>query len=89
LGGGIVHRSERLGLQRGANPALYPYMMDAYTLLDAMIAYEFVISNLPVKAQLNISNATDEVYFPSTYGNTNRIAQGTPRMVMGSINVHF
>jgi iron complex outermembrane receptor protein len=89
LGGGIVHRSERLGLQRGANPALYPYMMDAYTLLDAMLAYEFEVSNLPVKAQLNITNATDEVYFPSTYGSNSRIAQGTPRMVMGSINVHF
>lgn len=89
FGGGIVHRSERLGLQRGANPALYPYMMDAYTLLDAMIAYEFEVSDLPVKAQLNISNATDEVYFPSTYGSASRIAQGTPRMVMGSINIHF
>jgi len=89
LGGGIVHRSERLGLQRGSNPALYPYMMDAYTLLDAMVAYEFEVAKLPVKAQLNISNATDEVYFPSTYGSTSRIAQGTPRMVMGSVNVHF
>lgn len=89
LGGGVVYRSERLGMQHATNPVLYPYMMDAYTLLDVMVAYEFEVSNLPVKAQLNVSNATDEIYFPSTYGNTNRIAQGTPRMVMSSVNVHF
>ena len=89
LGGGIVYRSERLGMQRVTNPALYPYMMDAYTLLDVMVAYEFEVSNLPVKAQLNIVNATDEVYFPSTYGSLSRIAQGNPRSIMGSINVHF
>lgn len=89
LGGGIVHRSERLGLQRGTNPSLYPYMLDAYTLLDAMISYDFELADLPIKAQLNVSNATDEVYFPTTYGNTNRIDQGKPRTVMGSVRVHF
>lgn len=88
-GGGIVYRSERLGTQRAWSPDLYPYMLDAYTLLDLMVSYEFTISNLPVKAQLNISNATDERYYPSTYGNNQRIALGEPRNVMGSINVHF
>lgn len=89
VGGGVEYRSERLGVQRGSNPALYPYMMDEYTLLDLMVAYEFNIYNLPVKAQLNVSNATDETYFPSTYGSMSRIAQGTPRNIMGSINILF
>lgn len=89
IGGGIVYRSERLGLQRATSPALYPYMMDAYILLDVMVAYEFDVAKLPVKAQLNISNATNETYYPSTYGNLNRIAQGNPRSIMASINVHF
>jgi iron complex outermembrane receptor protein len=89
LGGGVEYRSERLGVQRGSNPAIYPYMMDAYTLLDLMLAYEFKISNLPIKTQVNINNATDERYFPSTYGSMSRIAQGTPRNLMASVNVHF
>lgn len=91
IGGGAEYRSERLGMQRplGTTTSLYPYTMDAYTLLNLMVGYDFEIANLPVKAQLNVSNATDEVYFPSTYGSRSRIAQGTPRNVMGSIQVSF
>lgn len=89
LGGGVVHRSERLGVQRGSQPALYPYMMDAYTLVDVMLGYNFTLGNVPLKAQLNISNATDKIYHPSTYGSMSRIAQGAPRNVMASINAHF
>lgn len=88
-GGGIVYRSERLGTQRAWAPDLYPYMLDAYTLIDLMLAYDFEISNLPVTAQLNISNATDERYYPSTYGDNQRIALGEPRNIMGSIKVQF
>jgi len=88
-GGGIVYRSERLGTQRAWAPDIYPYMMNAYTLLDVMVAYEFTISNLPVKAQLNISNVTDKRYYPSTYGGAQRISQGEPRHAVASINVHF
>lgn len=89
IGGGVTYRSDRLGLQRGSQPALYPYTLDEYTLLDAMVAYDFHVDRLPVRAQINISNATDETYFPSSYGSTSRIAQGAPRMVLGSISVSF
>ncbi|HVL02129.1 MAG TPA: TonB-dependent siderophore receptor [Dongiaceae bacterium] len=89
VGGGVVYRSERLGLQRVTNPALYPYMMDDYTLVDLMASYDFGLANLPWTAQVNVNNATDEEYFPSTYGNLNRIAQGTPRNIIGSISVQF
>lgn len=89
LGAGVVYRSDRLGMQRATNPALYPYTLDAYTLIDAMVAYSFAIADVPVKAQLNVSNATDEIYYPSSYGSTSRIAQGTPRNVLASFSVEF
>lgn len=89
VGGGIVYRGERLAMQRSAAPSLYPYMLDSYTLINAMVGYDFKVSTYPVKAQLNISNATDERYYPSTYGSFDRIALGSPRSIMGSINIHF
>jgi iron complex outermembrane recepter protein len=89
IGAGATYRSDRLGVQRGSSPALYPYTMDAYTLVDVMAAYDFSVSRLPVRAQINVSNATDERYYPSTYGSQSRIAQGSPRMVLGSLSVSF
>jgi iron complex outermembrane receptor protein len=91
IGGGVTYRSDRLGVQRAyASPdSPYPYTLDEYTLFDAMVGYDFAVSGLPVRAQLNVSNATDEEYFPSSYGGRGRIAQGTPRMVMGSVSVNF
>lgn len=88
-GGGITHRSESLAMQRATRPELYPYILDEYTLIDLMLAYEFVAGDWPVKAQFNVSNATDEVYHPSAYGSTNRIVLGTPRNVLAAISVHF
>lgn len=89
MGAGLVYRSDRLGLQRATNPSLYPYTMDAYTLLDMMVAYDFTFRGVPLKAQVNVNNATDKEYFPSTYGNLNRIAQGNPRTVLGSLSASF
>jgi iron complex outermembrane receptor protein len=89
IGGGVTYRSERLGVQRGSAPTLYPYMLDAYTLIDAMVGYDFRIADLAVRTQLNFTNATDERYFPSSYGSNQRIAQGAPKNVLASINVGF
>lgn len=89
IGGGAVYRSERLGMQRATNPALYPYMLDDYTLVDLMVGYEFTLSDVPVKVQLNASNATDERYYPSTYGSSQRIAQGAPRNILASVAASF
>lgn len=89
VGGGVVYHSERLGVQRGSQPAIYPYMMDAYTLVDLMVGYSFDVNNLPVKLQLNATNATDEIYHPATYGSMSRIAQGAPRNIIASVRVDF
>lgn len=88
-GAGITYRSERLAMQRATRPDLYPYNLDAYTLVDLMLAYEFIAGNWPVKAQINVSNASDEVYHPSAYGSTNRIVLGTPRNVLAAVSMHF
>ena len=89
FGGGINYRSVRLGTQRAWSPDIYPYNMDAYSLLDLMVSYDFTYGKLPVTAQLNIDNATDKIYNPSSYGGMNRISQGAPRNIMGSVRVSF
>jgi iron complex outermembrane receptor protein len=91
IGGGVTYRSDRLGVQRAYSNANnpYPYMLDEYTLFEGMVGYDFSVSGVPVRTQLNVSNATDETYYPSSYGGRGRIAQGTPRMVLGSVNVTF
>lgn len=89
VGGGLTYRSERLGVQRGSQPDIYPYMMDAYTIVDLMLAYGFDVGSTGVELQLNVNNATDEIYHPATYGRMSRIAQGAPRNVIGSIQVEF
>jgi iron complex outermembrane receptor protein len=88
-GAGVTYRSERLAMQRATRPELYPYNLDAYTLIDLMLAYEFTAGHWPIKAQINVSNATDEVYHPSSYGSPSRIALGTPRNVLAAISMHF
>lgn len=89
VGGGAIYRSSRLGTQRAWDPALYPYTMDAYTVLDLMAAYHFDLGKQAAKIQVNVNNATDERYYPASYGDKNRIAQGEPRMIMGSIQFSF
>lgn len=88
-GAGVTYRSERLGVQRGSQPAIYPYMMDAYTLLDVMLGYSFKLGSNAAKLQLNVNNATNQDYYPATYGSMSRIAQGMPRTVIGSVRVDF
>ncbi len=89
VGGGVVYRSESLGVQRGSNPALYPYTLDDYTLVDLMVGYDFSVMALPVRAQVNVNNATDERYFPASYGSQSRIMQGVPRTALASVSVTF
>jgi iron complex outermembrane recepter protein len=89
IGAGATYRSERLGVQRGSSPVLYPYTLDAYTLIDVMAAYDFSVNQLSMRAQINVSNTTDERYYPSSYGSQSRIAQGSLRMVIGSLSVSF
>ena len=89
MGAGAVYRDDQLGTQRAWDPLLYPYTLDGYTLLDVMASYEFEVSDYLAKVQLNVSNATDERYNPSSYGGPSRIVLGEPRMIYCSLRLTF
>ena len=88
-GAGVVHRSAMLGTQYGWSPQLYPYMLQGYTLLNAMISYDFRVGRYSARAQINGNNLTNRRYNPTTYGGTSRIGLGEPRSVVASISVTF
>jgi iron complex outermembrane receptor protein len=89
FGGGINYRGSRLGTQRAWYPDMYPYTMDAYSLVDLMVSYDFTLGKLPVTAQLNVDNATDKTYYPASYGGMDRISLGAPRNILGSARISF
>lgn len=89
LGGGVVYRDSQLGTQKAWYPDIYPYMLDGYTLVDLMASYSFDLAGRAARLQVNVSNATDERYNPSSYGGMNRIALGEPRTIIGSFRVNF
>jgi iron complex outermembrane receptor protein len=89
MGAGLVHRSSQLGTQRAWSPDIYPYTLEEYTLVDLMAGYSFDLGGRLAKVQLNVSNATDERYNPSSYGDMSRIVLGEPRMIMGSFRLGF
>jgi len=88
-GAGVIARSSMLGTQRAWAPDLYPYTLDGYVLLNAMLGHDFQLAGHDARAQLNVHNLTDERYNPTTYGGTNRIGLGAPRSVVASLSVSF
>lgn len=77
----------------GANPTASPggpefFTVPSYTLVDLFAAYELPLAVAPVKLQLNLKNAFDERYFPSSGGSL-RINPGQVRTVYGSVAVRF
>ena len=86
-GAGVVYRSSMLGTQRAWEPDLYPYTLDGYTLVNAMIGYDFRLADVDAQLQLNVHNLTDERYHPTTYGGTERIGLGEPRSVLVSLRL--
>lgn len=88
-GAGLIYRSSMLGTQRASNPALYPYTLDGYTLVNAMLGYDFKLSGLDASAQLNVQNLSDRRYNPTTYGGRGRIGLGEPRSVVATLGISF
>ena len=62
--------------------------MPDYTLVDLFAAYDLPIALAPVRLQLNLKNAFDERYFPSSGGSL-RVNPGQVRTVYGSVTVRF
>jgi iron complex outermembrane receptor protein len=77
----------------GSNPSASPggpefFTVPSYTLVDLFAAYDWQTSFAPVRLQLNLKNAFDEVYFPSSGGSL-RVNPGQIRTVYGSMSVRF
>jgi iron complex outermembrane receptor protein len=91
VGGGIVVRSDMLGQNEAYASAdqPQPYKLDGYALLNLMASYDFRLLGCEAHAQVNVSNATDERYNPTTYGGTRRIGLGEPRSVVASLGLTF
>jgi catecholate siderophore receptor len=79
IGLGLTHQSE--SFINNSNTAVLP----SYTRVDAAVSYELS----PVtRIQLNIENATDELYFPNAHS-THQASVGAPINVRLSINTTF
>ncbi|MDX2187338.1 MAG: TonB-dependent receptor [Opitutaceae bacterium] len=78
VAGGGTYTSEKA--QRTANPRLF---LDAYTLLDAAMGYDWKMGNQKWNASLNFKNITDETYYPANQ------SRGRPRQVVLNVGVKF
>ena len=79
IGLGLTHQSESF-IDNG-NTAVLP----SYTRIDAAVSYD--LSN-DTTIQLNIENATDELYFPNAHS-THQVSVGAPINVRLAINTAF
>jgi catecholate siderophore receptor len=79
IGLGLTHQSESF-IDNG-NTAVLP----SYTRIDAAVSYD--LSN-DTTIQLNIENATDELYFPNAHSTT-QVSVGAPINVRLAINTAF
>lgn len=77
----------------GANPGASPggpefFKVPQYTVVDLFAAYVFKTDWAPIRAQLNLKNALDEDYFPSSGGSL-RINPGQSRTLYASLSAQF
>jgi catecholate siderophore receptor len=79
IGLGLTHQSE--SFINNSNTAVLP----SYTRVDAAVSYEW---SPATRIQLNIENATDELYFPNSHS-THQASVGAPINVRLSINTTF
>ena len=90
IGASAQHVGDRDG---GANPGASPggpefFNVPQYTVIDLFTAYEFTTAWAPIRAQLNLKNALDEDYFPSSGGSL-RINPGQSRTLFASLSTRF
>ncbi len=79
IGLGLTHQSE--SFINNSNTAVLP----SYTRVDAAVSYEW---SPATRIQLNIENATDELYFPNAHS-THQASVGAPINLRLSINTTF
>ena len=79
IGLGLTHQSK--SFINNSNTAVLP----SYTRVDAAVSYDW---SPATRIQLNIENATDELYFPNAHS-THQASVGAPINVRLSINTTF
>ncbi len=77
----------------GANPGASPggpefFNVPQYTVIDLFTAYAFETPWAPIRAQLNLRNALDDDYFPSSGGSL-RINPGQSRTLYARVSTQF
>lgn len=77
----------------GSNPSASPggpefFTVPSYTVADLFAAYQWRTALAPLRLQLNLKNAFDEVYFPSSGGSL-RINPGQSRTLFASLALSF
>ena len=77
----------------GPNPGASPggpnfFIVPSYTVVDLFVAYEWQTVVTPLKFQLNLKNAFDEVYYPSSGGSL-RVNPGQVRTLSATVSTRF
>lgn len=77
----------------GSNPSASPggpefFNVPSYAVADVFAAYEWRTAIAPLRVQLNLKNAFDEDYFPSSGGSL-RINPGQSRTLFASLGLSF
>jgi catecholate siderophore receptor len=88
FGGGVryVDTQARSTSNAAVTPTSFFPKIPAYTVFDAMVAYEI---NRTVSLQLNVYNLTDKFYIARLNNAGNRFTMGTPRSFLVTANVKF
>lgn len=81
-GGGLRYVGTRAGNSGNT------FDLDAYTVVDAFVAYERKLGNGLGRLQLNVKNLADKTYYKSSGGNL-RIDVGEPRQVLLQVGIDF
>lgn len=84
VGGGATYRSSTTDVFNTMNTP-------GYTLVDAMVSYDFKLGKNKVTAQLNVNNLTNKSYYMDAvaYGVIGILNYGTPRTATASVKVEF
>jgi iron complex outermembrane recepter protein len=81
FGAGFYANGERQGNNTNS------YQLPGYVRFDTMVGYRFLLRNVPVEAQLNVTNIGDAKYFEASSGQYSYY--GAPRTFTGSLKVKF
>eukprot|EP01037_Dinobryon_pediforme_P014583 gene14583-14707_t len=87
LGAGVNFRASSLAWESPTGAAYLADRISGYTLLNAMIGYDFVVDGRKLRAQLNVNNLLDRRYFATV--NPSQAMPGAPISAIASLRLQF